>query len=77
MIRIFIRFLLSVLISVPFYAAAQSTPADPETTIRTTAALVVGDVTVRAAPQNPVHQLGATDFTVLEDGRPQAIKVFE
>ncbi len=77
MIRIFIRFLLSVLISVPFYAAAQSTPADPETTIRTTADLVVVDVTVSDAQQNPVHHLGATDFTVLEDGRPQAIKVFE
>jgi len=27
--------------------------------------------------QNPVHQLGASDFTVLEDGKPQTIKIFE
>ena len=77
MIRIFIRFLLSALISVPFYAAAQSTPEDQEATIRATADLVVVDVTVSDGQQNPVHHLGATDFTVLEDGRPQAIKVFE
>ena len=77
MIRIFIRFLLSALIAVPFYAAAQSTPEDQEATIRATADLVVVNVTVSDGQQNPVHHLGATDFTVLEDGRPQAIKVFE
>jgi VWFA-related protein len=77
MVRNFVRFLLSALISVPFYAAAQSAQAGQETTIRTTADLVVVDVTVSDAQQNPVHHLGATDFTVLEDGHPQAIKVFE
>jgi VWFA-related protein len=57
--------------------AAQSTPSQPETALRTSADLVVVDVTVDDRQQNPVHQLGASDFTVLEDGKPQTIKIFE
>lgn len=68
---------LFALICVPVCTLAQSTPAEPVTTIRTTTDLVVVDVTATDAKQNPVHQLGPMDFTILEDGHPQTIKVFE
>ena len=58
-------------------AAAQSAPAEPDATIRTNSDLVVVDVTVSDAQQNPVHHLTAADFSVLEDGKPQTVKVFE
>jgi VWFA-related protein len=65
------------LIPVSLLSAAQTTQREPETTIRTTADLVVVDVTVTDAKQNPVHQLSPSDFTVVEDGHPQTVKVFE
>jgi len=75
--RIVSRSFLCALICVPVCVSAQSTPAEPEMTLRTSTDLVIVDVTVSDAQQNPVHHLDATDFTVLEDGHPQAIKVFE
>jgi len=77
MLRICIRFFLCILIPVSLLSAAQTTQREPETTIRTTADLVVVDVTVTDAKQNPVHQLSPSDFTVVEDGHPQTVKVFE
>ena len=77
MIRIIIRLFLSASIFVPVYAAAQATPQQPETTIRTSSDLVVVDVVASDTQQNPVHQLSATDFIVMEDGKPQTLKVFE
>jgi VWFA-related protein len=71
------------LVSIPVDAAGQSTqtaqpaPQQPETALRANADLVLVDVTVNDAQQNPVHHLLATDFTVLEDGKPQILKVFE
>lgn len=59
------------------HTGAQSTPAQPQTTIRTNADLVVLDVTVSDGQQNPVHHLAATDFTVLENGKPQTVTAFE
>jgi len=56
---------------------AQSTPSRPETKLRTSTDLVVVDVTVDDRQQNHVHQLAASNFTVLEDGKPQTIKIFE
>ncbi|MGO8756849.1 MAG: VWA domain-containing protein [Terracidiphilus sp.] len=76
-LRFVIPSLLLTLISVPPFAAAQAAPAAPETTIRTSADLVLVDVTVTDSHQNPLHNLSPSDFTVLEDGRPQTIKVFE
>ncbi len=35
------------------------------------------DVVASDSQQNPVHQLTAADFTVLEDGKPQTVKSFE
>lgn len=46
-------------------------------TIRTSTDLVLVDVTVRDAKQNPIQHLAQSQFTVLEDGRPQTIKYFE
>ncbi len=60
--------------------SAQSAPAGPEkpeTTLHANADLVLVDVTVNDTRQNPVHHLTAADFTVLEDGKPQTVKVFE
>jgi VWFA-related protein len=59
--------------------SGQTAPASgaPVTTIRTSSDLVVIDVVANDSQQNPVHQLTPADFTVLEDGKPQTVKVFE
>jgi VWFA-related protein len=49
----------------------------PTTTIRTSSDLVVVDVVASDSQQNPVHKLSAADFAVLEDGKPQTVKIFE
>lgn len=77
MLRICIRFFLCVLIPVPLLSAAQTTPVEPETTLRTSTELVVIDVTAIDSQQKPVTHLEAPDFSILEDGHPQTIKVFE
>jgi VWFA-related protein len=65
------------LIPVPLLSAAQTTPVEPETTLRTSTDLVVIDVTVIDSQQKPVTHLEAPDFSILEDGHPQTIKVLE
>lgn len=77
LIRMLVRLWLCAMVSVPFCAAAQSAPAQPQTTLRTSADLVVVDVTVADAQLNPVHHLTAPDFTLLEDGKRQTLTVFE
>jgi VWFA-related protein len=77
MLRNLIRCSLCALICSPLSAAAQSAADQPVTTIRTGADLVVVDVTVSDAQQNPLHHLTASDFTILEDGKPQTLKGFE
>ncbi len=77
MIRVMTRLFLCVLMCASMSAAAQSTQQQPETTIRTSSDLVVVDVVASDSQQNPVHHLTTTNFTVLEDGKPQALKVFE
>ena len=66
-----------LLFCIPTVVAGQSAQEQPAATLRTFSSLVVVDVVVTDAHQNPVHQLTTNDFTVLEDGRPQAVKVFE
>jgi VWFA-related protein len=58
-------------------AFGQAKSDQPEPTIRANSTLVVVDVVVTDAQKNPVHNLQASDFTVLEDGKPQTVKVFE
>jgi VWFA-related protein len=61
----------------PACVAGQAVTADSVPTIRSTSSLVVVDVVATDAKQNPVHHLTSSDFTIYEDGHPQAIKVFE
>ena len=77
-LRNLINFLLLSLISIAIHAQ-QATPAlnEPAATVRSTSDLVVVDIVVADAKQKPIHQLTASDFTVLEDGKPQTLKVFE
>ncbi len=67
---------LCVFLCLPACASGQTAPA-PMTTIHTSSDLVVVDVVASDSRQNPVHQLTAADFTVLEDGKPQTVKSFE
>ena len=72
-------FCLGVFLCLPACVSGQTAPASgaPVTTIRTSSDLVVVDVVASDSQQNPVHQLTATNFTVLEDGKPQTVKIFE
>jgi len=61
-------------------AAAQQQPAAPGsalTTFRAETSLVVVDVTVKDKSGKPIEDLKQGDFTLLEDGKPQKISVFE
>ena len=58
---------------------AQVAPASnhPGTVFKTSSELVVLDVVATDPHRDPIHHLTASDFTILEDGKPQTIKVFE
>jgi len=58
-------------------AAAQSAPADPAPTLKTTARAVVVEVVVTKGNDEPVTALHQQDFTVLEDGKPVTVNFFE
>ena len=62
-----------LLLLVIFAALAQQ----PEVVFRTTTNLVVLDVTARDRSGKEITGLTKNDFTILEDGKPQAITVFE
>ena len=55
----------------------QSRPDGQITTLHTSTNLVVIDVTVTDSSQRPVHNLKASDFTLLENNTPQRVKNFE
>ena len=81
----FLAMLLTVLLLMP--ATAQQPPAPPQppaqqpsgklTTFTSNSNLVIVDVSAKDKSGNPVEGLRAEDFTVLEDGKPQKISVFE
>jgi VWFA-related protein len=52
-------------------------PGGPAETIRVNARLVQFDVVVTDKQGKPVTNLGESDFTVLQDGKPQTIGAFE
>ena len=52
-------------------------PTTPGATIRVNARLVQFDVVVTDNQGRPVKDLKASDFTVLQDGKPQSIRAFE
>ena len=58
-------------------AEAQPPSQSNITTLHSTTQLVVVDVVVTDKHQNPVHNLKASDFTLLEKGTSQQIKSFE
>jgi VWFA-related protein len=63
-----------------FLTAAIFQPALPQTfppSLTTGTKLVIVDVVVTDNKQNPVHNLTASDFTVLENNVPEHIKSFE
>src|ERR1035437_986684 len=62
---------------IPGMMAGQTSPEHPAATLRTYTNLVIVDVVVTDAHQHPIHHLSANDFTLLEDGHAQTIKVFE
>src|SRR5260370_25580377 len=49
----------------------------PATVFKTTTNLVVLDVTIRDRSGKEITGLKKEDFTVIEDGKPQAVSVFE
>jgi VWFA-related protein len=57
-------------------ALAQDSPR-ASSSLKTGTQLVVLDVVVTDSKQNPVHNLSASDFTVLENNAPQRIKSFD
>jgi len=69
--------LLAGLLLFPLFILGQSTSTEPAATIHTGANLVIIDVVATDSQHNPIHKLASTDFTVLEDGKPQVIKAFE
>jgi VWFA-related protein len=56
-------------------AAAQDSAAP--TTLQVYSRLTVVDVTATDSDGNPIHGLAKSDFTILEDGKPQTIRNFE
>ena len=59
--------------------AQQNQPAVPKGTVKfeSNVQLVVVDVSVKDKSGNPIEGLTDKDFTITEDGKPQAIKVFK
>jgi VWFA-related protein len=66
--------LFAILLAVTFQPALPQA-SSPSLTARTQ--LVIVDVVVTDNKQNPVHNLAASDFTVLENNVPKHIKSFE
>ncbi len=64
-------------ISLPLLSQQAQPAPDSSVTIRSNSDLVLVDVTVDDSKHNPVHHLDASQFTILEDGHPQAIRFFE
>ena len=61
----------------PGAGAQQSKGAGGTTTLQVYSRLTIVDVTATDADGDPVHGLKRSDFTMLEDGRPQPIRNFE
>ena len=81
MSRIGVSSFFCAMLCLPLWGSGrgQTAPATDAqgTTIRTSSDLVVVDVVASDSQQNPVHKLTAADFTLLEDGKPQTVKIFE
>lgn len=69
------RGILALLVLTAF--AQQQPPPAPAVTFKASANLVVVDVTVKDKAGNALDHLTKNDFTVLEDGKPQKVEIFE
>jgi len=58
-------------------AVAQHAPSTQTPTIRTNSRIVIVDVVVTDSKGQPVHNLKASDFTLLEDKQSQRIRHFD
>jgi VWFA-related protein len=63
--------LLVLVLAVPSFVGGQQTPA-----FRSGVNLILVDVTVRDSKGQPIRDLTAADFEILENGKPQAIVTF-
>jgi VWFA-related protein len=79
MVRNSIQGFLIALVSAAPYCAGQAAPstAQPTANIYAKADLVVVDVVVSDDKNKPISHLNPADFKILEDGKPQTLKVFE
>jgi VWFA-related protein len=76
--RSFVTLLSITLLSLPGVFAQSPAPAQPETpTFQVSARDVIVDVVVTNDKGEPVKGLKASDFQVLEDGKPQKVDFFE
>src|ERR1700685_38861 len=57
----------------PTRTAPASNPQAQLQTLKASAQLVIVDVIVTDSKQTPIHNLKASDFTVLENGAPQQV----
>jgi len=72
------RLLLAIVLALSssFAVFGQQTQRLPDFSIRTTTRVVLVDAIVMDASSHPVSGLMASDFTVLEDGKPQKVSFF-
>ncbi len=75
--RLAVRSGVLLVVCISMAALAQSAPEPPVPTLHVASKLVIVDVVVQDAAHKPIHGLKAADFTLLEGGKPQAIKSFE
>jgi VWFA-related protein len=68
--------LIAVVAAFAILGAAGPAPQQPAPRFQTGVDLVRLDVSVLDADRNPVRGLTAADFTILEDGKPQAVATF-
>jgi len=69
--------LLALLATIPWHGSGAQTPSQQAAPVfRATVDLVQVDVAVLDANRRPVEGLAATDFTILENGRPQEVAAF-
>ena len=73
---IFLLGLLGSSLAAPQEPSSNQNNDQPQTVIRTTTRLVIVDVVAQNDKGNPVTDLKSQDFAVLENGKPQQVKVF-
>jgi len=67
---------VAIVLALLSWTAAFAQQAPPDLTIRTTTRVILVDAIVTDAGSHPVRDLAASDFTIVEDGKPQKISFF-